>query len=134
MAGITGPQLICSTTKSFIEIKTDQIETSWTNMYGVRPLPRTAINIYQGTDESAEQSAYRGRILCYATAERPKPEEPQRVMVLPKIYSKAEQDSLIPREEDYILRCDLYDGSDIPGNPASRQDLNARSQVFFSVV
>ena len=104
---LSGPKPICTCDLSFNEIRTDQLDTQWRNMYGVRPLPKSAIgvgNIAATTDDSAELSAYRGRILLYAAADEPKPEETLATMQLPRIYSKSEMDALMPRVADY--RCE----------------------------
>jgi hypothetical protein len=45
--------------------------------------------------------------MLYAACEIPKPEESLAVMRLPRIFSKAELDTLTPRVQDYALRCDL---------------------------
>ena len=37
-----------------------------------------------------------------------------QVMRLPLIISKAQVDARAPKEQEYALRCDLYDGADIP--------------------
>jgi len=113
-----GVKVICGTLLSFNQIKSDQIETQWINMYGSRPMPPGAVNIYRGEDESSEESSYRGRILMYATAERAKPDEPLRVMMIPRIYSKADNETLMPREGGFMLRCDLYDACGIPATEA----------------
>jgi len=114
---LTGAEfIICRCTLSAKDVTRDALQTHWENMYGVRPLPKVSLlgQIGRFEDESAESTAYRGRIMLYAACEIPKPEESLAVMRLPRIFSKAELDTLTPRVQDYALRCDLYDASDIP--------------------
>lgn len=112
-------KILCSCTLSCRDVMRDMLVTQWRNMYGVRPLPKVSAlgAIGRVEDESAEDTAYRGRILLYAACEKPKPEEQLQVIRLPMIFSKAEVEALAPRQMDYALRCDLYDGSDFVTGP-----------------
>ena len=113
---VGGENIVCRCALSARDIMRDLLDTQWVNMYGVRPLPKASLigSIGRTEDESAEDTAYRGRIMLFAQCEKPKPEESLQVMRLPLIFSKAEVESLAPRSMDYALRIDLYDASDIP--------------------
>jgi len=114
---ITGSDfVICRTTLSVKSISQDTLITSWRNMYGVRPLPKASLigSIGRQEDESAEETAYRGRAMLFASCEKKRPEESMVMLKLPRIFTKSEVDAQGPRMQDYTLRCDLYDGSDIP--------------------
>ena len=72
-----GVKLICSYDLSFEEVRSEELETQWHNMYGVRPPPKQNVlsaMTMEREDDSGEESAYRGRILLYAHAEMPKEE------------------------------------------------------------
>lgn len=113
-------KVLCKTTLSFRQLRMDLLPTTWRNMYGVRPLPKQSFlgSIGRMSDESSEDSAYLGRILIHASCEEPRPEERLQVLRLPMIKTRAEVEQLEPRTADYTLRCDLFDGSDLPaGTP-----------------
>lgn len=114
-----GEKVLCSCTLSCRDVMRDMLVTQWRNMYGVRAPPKVSLlgSIGRVEDESAEDTAYRGRLLLYAACEKPKPEEQLQVIRLPMIFSKAEVEALAPRVMDYALRCDLYDGSDFVTGP-----------------
>ena len=117
---VTGAEtIICRATLSARDVMRDMLVTHWENMYGVRPLPKASLlgSIGRVEDESAEETAYRGRMMLFASCEKPKPEESLQVMRLPLILSKSEIDARAPKATNFALRCDLYDGSDIPCGP-----------------
>ena len=76
------PTVICSTALSRKDVMSDLLETQWINMYGVRPMPRQSLigQIGKVEDESAEDTAYRGRVMVYAACEKPKLDEKLQVV------------------------------------------------------
>ena len=61
--------------------------------------PSVLGSIGRTEDESASDTAYCARMLMFATAYQPPPEEQLSAMSLPKLFSKTELDALQPREQ-----------------------------------
>ena len=94
---------------SFKEVMADPLECQWFNMYGSRPsVSNPATKILTKRDDSGEKTAYRGRILLYASAEQ---EDNPKSRKLPMMVSKEEIDNLAPKVLEYALRCDVYEGT-----------------------
>ncbi|KAL1498830.1 hypothetical protein AB1Y20_014132 [Prymnesium parvum] len=101
--------LLCEYILSFKEVMADPVECQWFNMYGSRPsVSNPLAKAFEKRDDSGMRTAYRGRILLYASAEQePKPKS-QR---LPMMISMEEVDALAPKVLEYGLRCDVYEGT-----------------------
>jgi len=101
--------VLCSHILSYKEVMADPLECQWFNMYGTRPsLSNPATKLLEKRDDSGEQTAYRGRMLLYASAEQEDNPKSQR---LPMMVSKEDLDQLAPKIIEYGLRCDVYEGT-----------------------
>ena len=76
---------------------TDMMEIQWINMYGSRTPPRSALDLLSTRiDESAEESAYLGRLLLNASVEKAGSQE-EDVKSVRKPLTQHEVDAVLPR-------------------------------------
>ena len=131
-------KVIAETSLSLLKIRSEEMEPTWLNMYGPRPAPPSLQQEVANAKDFAEEtlvklsagaiperlrspevdSAWRARILIYASVESTGPRNPKHQR-MPMILSASQLDDIEPETEEFVLRCDLYEAVGWSLPPAS---------------